>query len=227
VATASEELERLADLRDRGVLTQAEFDEQKALLLHAPPAAPAAPAPPPPIPPAPIAPPPKRGSAVPAIMVVGGLVIVALVLVLLWAAGVLRLPRMSSKNDAEINSWATAARAPAASAAPAMNGPAAAPPPQAQFPPSEASSSNPLIGVWIAESIAGKTCPTRIVFGPSDVTISEPDGSGGTKMEIHPIVYVVQSPTAVSIAQPGVGSSANLIQIQNGHLYLDGCDLHR
>lgn len=246
VTTASEELERLADLRDRGILTLAEFDEQKTLVLHggavapaappppaaAPPAAPVAPSVAAPFPPPTAAAPAKRKGGAGVLVLILGSLVIALVVVLMWAAGLIRKPSPPTSDRAPPDNAAPANAAPANAAHPAAAfvAPTAITPagPAPQAPPSDgaAVAANPLLGEWVGEGGGGSNCPNRVIFGPTRVAIGQPDGNGGEKIEFHPIAYVVQGPTTVSITQPGAATGTDQVQIQNGHIYLDGCDLH-
>lgn len=187
-------LERLADLRDRGILTQEEFDQQKAALLR-PPAAPGMPAAhgsatsPTPAPafvdaPQPIEyrspsyAPPAAGNKT-ALFVAIGVAALALVALALWAAGVIRLP--GGGNDAMTAS--TNFPAPGFTASmPNGASTAAAPPPASSYAPAvptvpAAADDSWLMGQW--ENVATPSCTQWLRFG-TDHTLGDNADSGGT-----------------------------------------------
>lgn len=188
----SEELGRLADLRDRGVLTQDEFDQQEAALLH--PAADAAPsvsaaatAPAPsPIPatvPAPAAKPRPPGYAPPssgsntAIFVIVGVVAILVIAIALWATGVFRPRGMTngattaSTDFAGINSNLSAPiTAPGTAATPlASSNPTPVPAPAA-------ADDTWLMGQW--ENVATPGCAQWLRFGSDHSLGDNANGSG-------------------------------------------------
>jgi len=222
----TEELARLADLKDRGVLTQAEFDEQKALLLHpaaAPAAAPVAPplVAPPPVAPV-IAPPPPRqgGSLVPILIVVGVLVVLVLGGGLLWASGLL-----SKFGHSPTPTVATVSSAPVVVASSAIAAPPALP--VAPAPVVAQPIPNPLMGQWVSDSGGGSNCGGGLTFGESTVTISQPDGNGGMKQETSPLTYAVLSPTSVTLYPTNNPGQSKVIAIVDGSFMLESCRFHR
>ncbi|MDB5678358.1 SHOCT domain-containing protein [Sphingomonas bacterium] len=185
----TEELGRLADLRDRGVLTQEEFDQQKAMLLNPPTggAAPPKPAPDPvasptpavvaapvateqgtkPRPPGYAPPTPGSKTALFVIIGVGGLIVILLAL---WAAGVFRSSRttMTSTNSgtmfSNLSAPVTSATSLASSdAVPAPVAPAVA-------------DDSWLMGQW--ENVAAPSCAQWMRFGTDHSLGDNASGSG-------------------------------------------------
>jgi hypothetical protein len=222
----TEELARLADLKDRGVLTEAEFDEQKALLLHPAAAATAAPAAaavaPAPVAP-PYAPPPRQaGSVVPVLIVVGVLVVLVLAGGLLWASGLLgRVGHSSAQTVAAVSS------APVAPASSAIIAPPALPVAPVPAPAVAQVTANPLLGQWVSDSGGGSNCGGGLTFADTTVTISQPDGNGGMKEETDPLTYVVLSPTSVTLYPGKNPGESKVIELVDGHFMLESCLFHR
>lgn len=191
----TEELGRLADLRDRGVLTQEEFDQQKAALLHPPadaspktsadattaaPAAAAAAAPVvaerPAKPRPPGYAPPTAGSNT-AVFVIVGVVALIVIVLALWATGVFRPHGTNSASTAGTDSSAlnlnlsTPTTSPSSAATPlASSTPLAAPATPA------ASDDSWLMGQW--ENVAAPACAQWLRFGSDHSLGDNADGSG-------------------------------------------------
>ncbi|HEX4693115.1 SHOCT domain-containing protein [Sphingomonas sp.] len=195
----SEELGRLADLRDRGVLTQEEFDQQKAALLHpaaadaASPASSTSPAgPASAVPGAAAAPivagqatrprppgyaPPTPGSKT-AVFVIVGVVALIVVVLALWATGVFR-PHGTTSSASAASTDGTALNLnvstptgmPSAAATPLASGtPLAAPVTPA------ASDDSWLMGQW--ENVAAPSCAQWLRFNSDHSLGDNADGSG-------------------------------------------------
>lgn len=224
MADITEALERLASLRDRGVLTPDEFDRQKAALLDPP--APAAVPPPSPVPSyaPPVYPASRGGSDKTLLYVGGGIAALVIVVALLWVTGVLakvglvRSPAELSSSTASINPQfggatgsatnppAGPASAPTSGYATPYAGAAGANPPAGAAganPLAGAAGANPLIGEWESADRSKTNCPQRIVFTSTYLMI-EGGRSGTTETRRVNVVYNVISPLAVNVtAQDG------------------------
>lgn len=249
MADITEALERLADLRDRGVLTQEEFDAQKALLL-APtadpdipvPAAPPVPAPVPVASPAPSAPAPagitpgvpnvalgyiaprqpgSGGRSTNFWLFVGcGAFLFLLIVVALWAA-------LGSKPRSSYSSSTLSPSASPTSLATSSSRPVGAPTASAVAPSATVGDGgdNPLLGSW--EPDAGQTvsCPT-ITFKENSAVLA---GADGTSKEVA-MQYSVESGESIVMFPPSSPTSRTTATIAAGR-YLslsDGaCRFHR
>jgi hypothetical protein len=212
MADVSEALERLADLHTRGILTQAEFNAQKAALLNPAPAQAAAPAV------------ERIGGGVGArvALIAAGMLVLAFAL---WAVGILHLPHYSrpetqAEIDAELRGDSpkpvgTASVAPASisAAQPAVS--------------TAAASSNPMIGDWVNDGTPSAECPSKVTFAASTMTITMVK-SGKPEIEIEPINYTVQSPTMVLVTNTNSPDSSMPFQVQNGRLSMSAtCSFRR
>lgn len=233
----SEALERLAALKDRGVLTQEEFDHQKALLLNPPvPHADVPPPPPPIVPAAPaatyVAPPPSGGNNM-LIFVIGGIVVLVAIAAALWATGVLaplglKGPSSAGTASTAFNPLGTGSNTtmvPGAvpTAAP-LAVPTAAPTYTPPYPAAATADTNPVLGSWTSES-SNEACPQTVTFTDTLLTmVGTKDGAPQTKQAV--VTYNVQGNT-VSVTDTGNSHTTVSASVTDGQMVLDGCTYRR
>lgn len=242
-----EELQRLAALLDRGVLTRQEFDQQKALLLNprdsTPPVAlaPADPfvSPPPEPAASSLSPPPQSlPAAAPQIafppsasnkgplIVFGVLGVLIAALLVLWATGtlakwgLLNSPGLSSHSSVNA-STATTNPFGLPTTAP-TKAPIPAPMPSLT-PNAEIAGTNPLIGEWVHQGMQTDTCPQTVGFAASTVAMSGTK-NGVPQQQSVSVTYVVQSPETVIVTANGDAATA---RISGSSMTLDNCTYTR
>lgn len=200
MADISEALERLAGLRDRGILTSEEFDRQKAALL-APPAAPV----PPVAPSYDYAPRPAAAADRTPFYIVAGIVLLAIIGAGLWAAGV-----FGRSGPATVTAGGTPPFGGGAPAMPSGGGATADP------------SGNPLIGEWLPDVPNGE-CPTRVTVTPTQITALM---SGG-RADVINVSFTVLGGGAVQMTDTRRPESPERVTVRDGHMNMQECGFHR
>lgn len=218
----TEALERLASLKDRGVLTQEEFDRQKAALLNAPAAVPTAPTY--------VAPTGGSGKA-------GWIALAVVVLLIaagaaLWATGMLARWGIGGSADTT-NSTAFNPVTPTATATAEMSGtpmaPAAAPSP-AYIPPSvdaapsaDGSGAAQLFGrVWASQGNTSANCPDALMFRPDQMAMDWKNREPHEKL--LDVTFTAETPNTVVVTAQNNPGIRMVAQISGTQMVFDGCN---
>lgn len=182
MADLAAELTQLIDLRDKGLLSPAEFEARRTLLLASGNAA---------------ATPPRAS---------GGFtflkgVIIYICIMILGAAGFLiyvtqfkPAPGTSGTNTMTSNAFGNAGVS-------TRDGRGMAPPIAPAGGPPTVAAGNPLFGTWIA---SGPQCDgARMEFYPDEMRIYPPTSRAGVPARTIKVIYTVISPTDVRVGAPG------------------------
>lgn len=233
MADITESLERLAALKERGILTQDEFDQQKAALLNpsataAPPSPAATPGFAPPYQPAtPYAAPAAGGGAQPWMFVAGAAALLVVAALALWATGTLARLGIgstpfgggSSSSFASTNSSSPPMPFPGPAVAPAA---LPTPAPYAPAPDTSLASANPLIGDWVNDGGDTASCPSRVSFSPTMLTMTRME-NGVPIVKEAAMTYELNGNT-IKLTSPSDASVTTTAEVEGNHMRLEDGD---